>query len=78
MPARKTITLADGYRAMKLSGIELPRTSAKRWSTGANRNLARYDEMRKIHIPERRLAAVPFQPASRPGIEVNSTKQPFR
>jgi Asp-tRNA(Asn)/Glu-tRNA(Gln) amidotransferase A subunit family amidase len=71
------ITLAMVTDAMKLSGIELTEAELKAMVDSANQNLARYEEMRAIHIPND--VSPPFHfSAIVPGMEVNRTKLPFR
>ena len=63
--------------ALKLSGIELSEEDRKQLVETANRNLTRYQELRKIDIPND--VSPPFHFSSIvPGIEVNRTKLPFR
>ena len=62
---------------MKLSGLEFTEAELKAMVDSANQNLTRYEEMRAIHIPND--VSPPFHfSAIVPGIEVNSTKLPFR
>jgi Asp-tRNA(Asn)/Glu-tRNA(Gln) amidotransferase A subunit family amidase len=71
------ITLAMVTDAMKLSGLELTEAELKAMVDSANQNLARYEEMRAIHIPND--VSPPFHfSALVPGMEVNRTKLPFR
>ena len=58
----QTITLAMITEALKLSGIELTEDERKAMVDAANRNLTRYDGAAHDPHPQRRLAAVPFQP----------------
>jgi Asp-tRNA(Asn)/Glu-tRNA(Gln) amidotransferase A subunit family amidase len=71
------ITLAMVTDAMKLSGLEFTEAELKAMVDSANQNLARYEEMRAIHIPND--VSPPFHfSALVPGMEVNRTKLPFR
>jgi len=71
------ITLAMVTEAMKLSGIDASEADRQAMVQSANQNLARYEELRKIHIPND--VSPPFHFSSLvPGIQVNKTKQPFR
>src|SRR4026209_1507414 len=73
----KKITLAMVTDAMKLSGLEFTETELKAMVDSANQNLARYEEMRAIHIPND--VSPPFHfSALVPGMEVNRAKLPFR
>jgi Asp-tRNA(Asn)/Glu-tRNA(Gln) amidotransferase A subunit family amidase len=73
----KKLTAAMVTDAMKLSGLEFNETELKSMVDAANQNLARYEEMRAIHIPND--VSPPFHfSALVPGIEVNRTKLPFR
>ena len=72
----KKITLEMVTDAMKLSGLEFTEAELKSMVDSANQNLARYEEMRAIHIPND--VSPPFHfSAIVPGIEVNKTKLPF-
>ena len=71
------ITLAMVTEAMKLSGIDASEADRQAMVQSANQNLARYEELRKIHIPND--VSPPFHFSSLvPGIQVNKTKLPFR
>jgi Asp-tRNA(Asn)/Glu-tRNA(Gln) amidotransferase A subunit family amidase len=73
----KKITLPMVTDAMKLSGLELTETELKSMVDAANQNLARYEELRAVHIPND--VSPPFHfSALVPGIEVNKTRLPFR
>jgi Asp-tRNA(Asn)/Glu-tRNA(Gln) amidotransferase A subunit family amidase len=72
----QTITLEMITEALKLSGIELTETERKAMVDSANQNLARYREIRAIHIPND--VSPPFHfSALVPGMHVDKTKQPF-
>jgi Asp-tRNA(Asn)/Glu-tRNA(Gln) amidotransferase A subunit family amidase len=71
------VTLEMVTDALQLSGIELSETERKAMVDSANQNLTRYQELRKIHIPND--VSPPFHfSAIVPGIEVNKTRLPFR
>ena len=71
------ITLAMVTEAMKLSGVDASEADRQAMVQSANQNLARYEELRKIHIPND--VSPPFHFSSLvPGIQVNKTKLPFR
>jgi Asp-tRNA(Asn)/Glu-tRNA(Gln) amidotransferase A subunit family amidase len=73
----QTITLAMVTDALKLAGIELTEAERTAMVESANRNLARYAELRAINIPND--VSPPFHfSALVPGLEVNKTKLPFR
>jgi len=72
-----TITLAMVADAMKLSGLTFTDDEMKAMVEAANQNLARYEEMRAVHIPND--VSPPFHfSALVPGLEVNRTRLPFR
>ena len=72
-----TITLEMLTAALQMSGIELSEEDRKQMVQGANQNLTRYHELRKIAIPND--VSPPFHfSAIVPGIEVNKTRLPFR
>jgi Asp-tRNA(Asn)/Glu-tRNA(Gln) amidotransferase A subunit family amidase len=71
------VTLQMVTDALQLSGIELSETDRKAMVDSANQNLTRYQELRKIHIPND--VSPPFHfSAVVPGIDVNKTRLPFR
>lgn len=71
------VTLAMVTDALKLAGLELPESERENIVQTANQNLARYEEIRKIDIPND--VSPPFHfSALVPGIEVNRTRKPFR
>jgi Asp-tRNA(Asn)/Glu-tRNA(Gln) amidotransferase A subunit family amidase len=71
------VTLAMVTEALRLQGIELPEADRQAMVNGANQNLARYEEVRKIHIPLD--VSPPFHfSALAPGVEPNRTRMPFR
>jgi Asp-tRNA(Asn)/Glu-tRNA(Gln) amidotransferase A subunit family amidase len=72
----KKITLDMVADAMKLSGIELTDAELKSMVDSANRNLAGYEEMRAIHVPND--VSPPFHfSAIVPGMEVSRKTLPF-
>ncbi len=71
------VNLAMVTEALKLSGIELTEEERTALVEGANRNLAGYEEIRKLHIPPDVSPPFHFSPVV-PGLTVNKTKQPFR
>src|SRR4051812_23579327 len=73
----KKITLSMVADAMKLSGLEFTDAELKSMVDSANQNLARYEEMRAIHIPNDVSPPFHFSPMV-PGMEVNRAKQPFQ
>jgi hypothetical protein len=71
------VTLAMVKEALRLQGIDLPDTDLQAMVAGANQNLTRYEEVRKMHIPLD--VSPPFHfSALAPGIEPNRTRLPFR
>lgn len=73
----KRVTLAMVTDALMLSGIDLPEDERTALVEGANRNLAGYEEIRKLHIPPDVSPPFHFSPVV-PGLTVNKVKQPFR
>ncbi len=71
------VTLAMVTDALMLSGIDLTEEERTALVEGANRNLAGYEEIRKLHIPPDISPPFHFSPVV-PGLTVNKTKQPFR
>jgi len=72
----QTITLEMITEALKLSGVELTEAERKEMVNAANQNLARYQEVRAIHVPND--VSPPFHfSAIVPGMHVDKTKQPF-
>src|SRR5262245_3100152 len=71
------VTLAMVTEALKLQGLDLPEADLQAMVNGANQNLTRYEEVRKMHIPLD--VSPPFHfSALAPGIEPNRTRLPFR
>ena len=71
------VTLAMVTEALKLSGIDLTEEERTGLVEGANRNLAGYEEIRKLHIPPDVSPPFHFSPVV-PGLVVSKTKQPWR
>lgn len=71
------VTLAMVTDALMLSGIDLTEEERTALVEGANRNLAGYEEIRKLHIPPDVSPPFHFSPVV-PGLTVNKVKQPFR
>ena len=71
------VTLTMVTEALKLSGVEMTEEEKKTLVESANRNLAGYEEARKLHIPPDISPPFHFNPVV-PGITVNKTRQPFR
>jgi Asp-tRNA(Asn)/Glu-tRNA(Gln) amidotransferase A subunit family amidase len=71
------VTLAMVKEAMRLQGIDLPEADLQAMVNGANQNLTRFEEVRKMHIPLD--VSPPFHfSALAPGIEPNRNRLPFR
>jgi Asp-tRNA(Asn)/Glu-tRNA(Gln) amidotransferase A subunit family amidase len=71
------VTLAMVDEALKLSGIVVGDDEKNNLVETANRNLAGYEEIRKLHIPPDVSPPFHFSPLV-PGITVNKTRQPIR
>ena len=71
------VTLAMVTDALKLSGIEVSEADREAMVQSANQNLGRYEDLRKIHIPNDVSPPFHFSPIV-PGMQVNKAKQPFR
>lgn len=71
------VTLAMVDDALKLSGIVIGEEEKTNLVETANRNLAGYEEIRKLHIPPDVSPPFHFSPLV-PGITVNKTRQPIR
>ncbi len=71
------VTLAMLTDALRLSGIELTEEERKGMVESANTNLSRYEELRKIHIPNDVSPPFHFSPMV-PGLRVSKTKLPFK
>lgn len=73
----QTLTMAMVADALKLSGIEATEEEQEAILEAANRNLAQFEELRAIEIPND--VSPPFHfSAVVPGIEVDRTARPFR
>ena len=71
------ITVEMVTDALKLAGLDSTETERQAMVNGANQNLARFEAVREIEIPND--VSPPFHfSALVPGIEVNKTKKPFR
>ena len=71
------VTAAMVKEALRLQGVTIEDADAQAMAAGANQNLARYEDVRKMHIPLD--VSPPFHfSALAPGIEPNRTKLPFR
>src|SRR6186713_987390 len=73
----QTITLAMVTDALRLSGIEISEADRKEMVETANRNLTRYEELRRIDIPNDVSPPFHFSPLVE-GLVVDKTKHPFR
>ena len=75
--ATPRVTAAMVKEALRLQGVTIEDADAQAMAAGANQNLARYEDVRKMHIPLD--VSPPFHfSALAPGIEPNRTKLPFR
>jgi Asp-tRNA(Asn)/Glu-tRNA(Gln) amidotransferase A subunit family amidase len=72
----QTITLAMVTDALKLSGIEMSEDEQKALVDNANQNLKRYNDLRKIHIPNDVSPPFHFSPVT-PGMTVSRKAVPF-
>jgi Asp-tRNA(Asn)/Glu-tRNA(Gln) amidotransferase A subunit family amidase len=71
------VTLAMVADALRLAGIEASESEAQAMVNGANQNLARFEAIRQLDIPND--VSPPFHFSSVvPGIEVDKTPRPFR
>ncbi len=71
------LTLDMVTDALKLAGIEITESERDALVQSANQNLSRFEEVRKLDIPND--VSPPFHfSAIVPGIDVNRTKKPFR
>jgi Asp-tRNA(Asn)/Glu-tRNA(Gln) amidotransferase A subunit family amidase len=71
------VTLAMVKEALRLQGLDLPEADLQAMVNGANQNLTRYEEVRKMHIPLD--VSPPFHfSALAPGIEPNRNRLAFR
>ena len=72
----QTITPAMLQDALALSGLSFSDEDQKAMLQAANQNLTRYEEVRKVHIPNDVAPPFYFSPIV-PGMKVNRTRQPF-
>lgn len=70
------VTLPMITEALQLSGIDLTEEERKGMVDAANTNLARYEELRQIHIPNDVSPPFHFSPVV-PGLHVNKERLPF-
>jgi len=71
------VSLAMVNEALKLAGVEVSDEEKNGLVESANRNLANYDDLKKLHIPPDVSPPFHFSPLT-PGMTVNKTRQPFR
>lgn len=71
------VTLAMVTDALAMSGVELSDEERTALVEGANRNLAGFEEIRKLHIPADVSPPFHFSPVV-PGLSVRRPPQPFR
>ena len=71
------ISLAMVNEALKISGVEVSEDEKAGLVESANRNLAGYDDLRKLHIPPDVSPPFHFSPVT-PGMTVSKARQPFR
>src|SRR5580765_357132 len=71
------LTLAMITDALKLAGVDLPESERDGIVRTANQNLDRFEEVRKMDIPNDVSPPYHFS-AIVPGVDVNKTKRPFR
>jgi Asp-tRNA(Asn)/Glu-tRNA(Gln) amidotransferase A subunit family amidase len=71
------ITLAMVDEALKMAGVEMPDDEKNGLVEAANRNLASYADLKKLHIPPDVSPPFHFNPVT-PGMTVNQVKQPWR
>lgn len=73
----QTITLAMVNEALKMSGVDVAEEEKAGLVEAANRNLAGYDDLKKLHIPPDVSPPFHFSPVT-PGMTVSKAKLPFR
>jgi Asp-tRNA(Asn)/Glu-tRNA(Gln) amidotransferase A subunit family amidase len=73
----QTITQPMLADALALSGLKFGDEDQKSMLQAVNQNLTRYEEVRKIHIPNDVAPPFYFSPVT-PGMKVNKTKLPIR
>ncbi len=71
------VTLAMVTDALQLSGIDLTEEERTAMVEAANSNLERYEELRKVHIPNDVSPPFHFSPVV-PGLVVDKTRLPFK
>jgi len=71
----QTVTLAMVAEALQLSGIDLSEEDRKVMVESANRNLAQYQELRSLDIPNDVSPPFHFSPMV-PGLKVDKTRYP--
>jgi Asp-tRNA(Asn)/Glu-tRNA(Gln) amidotransferase A subunit family amidase len=71
------ITVAMVNEALRISGVDVADDEKAGLVEAANRNLAGYDDLRKLHIPPDVSPPFHFSPVT-PGMTVNKARQPFR
>ena len=71
------VTLEMVTDALKLAGIEATEAERTAMVNGANQSLTRYEEIRKLEIPNDVSPPFHFSPIV-PGIDVSKVKRPFR
>src|SRR6202167_4798292 len=62
--------------ALALSGLTFSEEDQRSMLQAANQNLTRYEELRKVHIPNDVAPPFYFSPLT-PGMKVNRVRQPF-
>ncbi len=62
--------------ALALSGLRFPEEDQRSMLQAANQNLTRYEELRKVHIPNDVAPPFYFSPLT-PGMKVNRVRQPL-
>lgn len=75
--AAQRVTPAMVSEALRLSGIEISEEEKNTLVETANRNLAGYEDIRKLHIPPDVSPPFHFSPLV-PGMPVNKVRQPIR
>lgn len=63
--------------ALTISGLSFPEEDQKAMLQSVNQNLAKFEEVRNLHIPNDVSPPFHFSPLV-PGMKVNRTRQPFR
>jgi Asp-tRNA(Asn)/Glu-tRNA(Gln) amidotransferase A subunit family amidase len=73
----QAITLSMVTEALQLSGIDLTRKTARRWSSRPTATSPQYQELRSVDIPNDVSPPFHFSPMV-PGLKVDKTRHPFR